>query len=389
MKIIHMADIHIDQRKTVNGRIIEDPATSLNIRMKDLADCMDKVASFAAQNGCDLFLIAGDIFERPIPLPIEYLWAMRLLTKLTGTAPVVAVAGNHDGEKAARILSFLRNVTVLDPFEEFTMGDLRVIGIPYPDPKVYQSFFPGPNTKSMEECLRERLKTVSRDGRFTIALGHTNIATARTPSGREVVGETTLTPKDLSGFDYAAWGHIHRAQVIGKVHYPGSLDIQNYDEKDEKKGFFYLDTATGKADFIEIHTRPVKTFHFTYPNLPTVSRPDVRDAICKVTVEISESDFPALNQEDLTKYFPDALDVDVCPQVVHHQRIRAESAKGATGIMDYLNVYLEAHPEEDLDIDRIKKRIRELCTEAGIACTESRDIDIPGDEHPEKEPKAA
>ncbi|HED00516.1 MAG TPA: hypothetical protein ENN18_09045 [Proteobacteria bacterium] len=50
MEIIHMADIHIDQRKTVNGRIIEDPATSLNIRMKDLADCMGQVAAFADRN---------------------------------------------------------------------------------------------------------------------------------------------------------------------------------------------------------------------------------------------------------------------------------------------------------------------------------------------------
>lgn|GEM_PF-5045053 len=384
MKIIHLADIHIDERKTVNGRIIQDPASGLNIRMKDLADCTDQVSSFAAQKGCDLFLIAGDIFERPIPLPMEYLLAFRLLTKLTATAPVVAVAGNHDGEKAARILSFLRNVTMFDPFEEFTTGDLRVIGIPYPDPKVYQSFLPGLDTKPMEECLRERLKTISRDGRFTIALGHTNIASARTPAGKELVGETTLTPKDLSGFDYAAWGHIHKAQAIGKVHYPGSLDIQNYDEKDEKKGFFYLDTDTGKADFVEVSTRPVETFHFTYPNLPTVSRPDVRDAICKVTVEISEGDFPALNQEDVKKYFPGALDVDVCPQVVHHQRVRAESAKRATGIMDYLDVYLEAHPEEDLDKDSIKKRIRELCMESGIACTESRNTDIP-----EEETKAA
>lgn len=387
MKIIHMADIHIDQRKTVNGRIIEDPATSLNIRMKDLADCMGQVTSFATQNGCDLFLIAGDIFERAIPVPMEYLWAFRLLTKLTNLVPTVGVAGNHDGEKAARILSLVRNVTMLDPFEETTVGDTRIIGIPYPDPKVYQPYIQSPDTHAIEDAIRNRLVNLHKDHRFTIALGHTNILSALTPSGKEVAGEVTLNRKDLSVVDYAAWGHIHKAQVIGTVHYPGSLDIQDYGEQNERKGFFYLDTDTGKAELIEISTRPIKSFHYKYPGLPATVNTNVKDAICKVTIEISEGDFPGLNQGDLKKYFPDALDVDICPEIIHHQRIRVESAKQVTDIMDYVKVYLEAHPEEaNLDIDRIKERIRALCSELGIPCTESEAAKAPT---VEEIPKAA
>ncbi len=205
--------------------------------------------------------------------------------------------------------------------------------MPYVSPKTYRDTFPGAHPDDLEAAVKARLRSLPRNGEFGIVLGHTNILSARTPSGEEITGEVTLSRKDLAVADYAAWGHIHKAQVIGPVHFPGSLDICDYGEKDEKKGFFYVDTGTGQAEFVEVKTRSLKTFHYRFSDLPAAPFKDTDDAICKITVEIGEDDLLKLDQDSLKKLFTGTLDVDVDPQIIHHQRPRAEGAGTASGIM--------------------------------------------------------
>ena len=370
MKIVHIADVHIDERKTVNGRIITDPGTGLNIRMKDLMNCMEQVVSFARANGCDLFLIAGDVFERALPSPAEYLLAFQMLNDLTSIAPVAIVAGNHDGDKAVRVLKYLPNVHVLEPFEQIAMGDSVVTGVPYVSPKVYRDAFPGAHPEDLEEAVKARLRSLPENGAFNIVLGHTNILSAKTPSGEEIVGEVTLRREDLVVAHYGAWGHIHKTQVIGPVHFPGSLDICDYGEKDEKKGFFHLNTANGKTEFVEVKTRPMRTFHYRFADLPAIPFQNTEDAICKVTVEIGEDDLLKLDRDGLKKLFAGTLDVDVDPQIVHHQRPRAEGAGTATGVMDYLNLYAESNSFDSDKLDRLRAFVRRLCEKLNIPCQE-------------------
>ena len=84
MRILHTADWHVGRRLGRHDRAAETAAA------------LEEVARIATEHQVDLVLVAGDVFDRPIP-PVDAL-ALGLggLLRLAKDRPVVAVAGNHD-----------------------------------------------------------------------------------------------------------------------------------------------------------------------------------------------------------------------------------------------------------------------------------------------------
>jgi DNA repair exonuclease SbcCD nuclease subunit len=86
MKIVHVADIHLGRRR-LDGRLPD----------KDFAEAFGFVASKAIEEKADVFLIAGDLFDRPQVEPPHLRQAQQVLLKLKQAGiPVIAIEGNHD-----------------------------------------------------------------------------------------------------------------------------------------------------------------------------------------------------------------------------------------------------------------------------------------------------
>jgi DNA repair protein SbcD/Mre11 len=86
MKIYHAADIHLGRRR-LDGRL---PDT-------DLASAFEYIARAAIEDRADVFLLAGDLFDRPQVEPPHLRQAQQILSLLkTAGIPVVAIEGNHD-----------------------------------------------------------------------------------------------------------------------------------------------------------------------------------------------------------------------------------------------------------------------------------------------------
>jgi exonuclease SbcD len=86
MKIYHAADIHLGRRR-LDGRL---PDT-------DLASAFEYIARAAIEDRADVFLLAGDLFDRPQVEPTHLRQAQQILILLkTAGIPVVAIEGNHD-----------------------------------------------------------------------------------------------------------------------------------------------------------------------------------------------------------------------------------------------------------------------------------------------------
>jgi DNA repair protein SbcD/Mre11 len=86
MKIIHIADIHLG-RKRLDGQLSD----------QDFADAFDSIVDTAILEKADVFVIAGDLFDRPQVEPPHLSQALRILRKLKeASIPVVAIEGNHD-----------------------------------------------------------------------------------------------------------------------------------------------------------------------------------------------------------------------------------------------------------------------------------------------------
>jgi DNA repair exonuclease SbcCD nuclease subunit len=86
MKIFHVADVHLGRRR-LDGRL---PDT-------DLVEAFAHVAREAVEGKADVFLIAGDLFDRPQVEPRHLRQAQQVLAILKqANIPVVAIEGNHD-----------------------------------------------------------------------------------------------------------------------------------------------------------------------------------------------------------------------------------------------------------------------------------------------------
>src|SRR5258706_10669763 len=86
MKLFHTADIHLGRRR-LDGRLPD----------KDLADAFAFVATQAIKEKADVFLIAGDLFDRPQVEPPHLRQAQQALAILKAAGiPVIAIEGNHD-----------------------------------------------------------------------------------------------------------------------------------------------------------------------------------------------------------------------------------------------------------------------------------------------------
>src|SRR6266478_5701295 len=86
MKIVHAADIHLGRRR-LDGRLPD----------KDFADAFDFIARKAIEESADVFLIAGDLFDRAQVEPPHLRQAQQVLAQLKAARiPVIAIEGNHD-----------------------------------------------------------------------------------------------------------------------------------------------------------------------------------------------------------------------------------------------------------------------------------------------------
>src|SRR5262245_56441419 len=86
MKIVHAADIHLGRRR-LDGRLPDS----------DFADAFAFVAGKAVEEEADVFLLAGDLFDRAQVEPPHLRQAEEVLEKLKeAEIPVIAIEGNHD-----------------------------------------------------------------------------------------------------------------------------------------------------------------------------------------------------------------------------------------------------------------------------------------------------
>jgi len=86
MKIYHAADIHLG-RQRLDGRLPEE----------DFATAFRFIAEQAVQQQADVFVLAGDLFDRPQVEPRHLRQAQEILHLLyRAKIPVVAIEGNHD-----------------------------------------------------------------------------------------------------------------------------------------------------------------------------------------------------------------------------------------------------------------------------------------------------
>ncbi len=258
MKFLHTADLHIG--KTVNEFSM----------IEEQKHVLAQITDIAVQEKVDAVLIAGDVYDRPIPSTeaVELLDAF-LTGLLEKKIPVIMISGNHDsGERVAfadRILEkqglyiaggydgSLKRVMLSDEW-----GEVDFVCMPFVKPAV----------ATVENMLAATPMPMDLRSRHVLVTHY--FVTGENGQEPELSdSETTVNVGGLDNvsaslfamFDYVALGHIHKRQKIGEgeVWYAGSPLKYSFSEANQEKSV-NLVTMGQKGD-ITVDKRVLEPIH--------------------------------------------------------------------------------------------------------------------------------
>lgn len=240
MKLIHISDLHLGIR-LYDYSLLEDQEFILK-RILEVVDAERP----------DGILIAGDIFDKPVP-PAEAVRIFDNFLSALAARPVqvYAISGNHDSPErvsfGARLMdrSGVHIAPVYDgtvtriPFED-GYGPGAVYLLPFLKPAHVRRFFPDEEIATYTDALRTALSTLELDKRERkVLITHQFVTGARRSDSEEVtVGRLdNVDASVFDGFDYVALGHLHTAQTCGRdtVRYCGTPLKYSFSEAKDRK----------------------------------------------------------------------------------------------------------------------------------------------------------
>ena len=240
---------------------------------------------YALEKNIDLFVIAGDIFDRRDPSAfIQMGFAKEIKRLIDKGIEVLVITGNHDGspnpERNIHLDIYkeleLSGVRVSKKMELFNIKGLNIITIPYPFKRnlfakdEYREKTEGEiaiimndkTTQGIDFLLENADKNLP-----TILVAHLPLLEGTV--GEEVYSSFTVDAPvsvealDRKDFCYIAMGHFHKRQVLTSRRfnhpfvYSGSIDRISFGEEAEEKGFFEIEIdENSKASSFEFVKNP-------------------------------------------------------------------------------------------------------------------------------------
>lgn len=231
MKFFHLSDLHIGKQ-----------LYHYNL-MEEQRHIFQKIIELAKTEQPDAVVLAGDIYDSPVPSAEAVGVFDEFLTALCTVEPritVLLIAGNHDSAKrldfASDILAkhqvYIAGMPPMKEEEriqkvvmEDMYGAVNFYLLPFVKPSYVRGLFPGEtldyNLAVKKLIEREQVEKTERNvlvsHQFYTAGGkkpETADSEVHLVGGIENVDVSALLP-----FDYAALGHIHRPQKMGEEQY--------------------------------------------------------------------------------------------------------------------------------------------------------------------------
>ena len=312
-----------------------DPETGVSERALDLHRNFAKAAEHAIQSKAALFLVLGDLFDRPHVHPIYRELVRRDVIEPLAKAgiEVVLLAGNHDQPRAdakATSLDDFRgypHVTVIKKpqtlVKEVRGKHVGMLFLPYVHPEqladlVREKFGQEVSRDSWWELgkglLREwiRQESAALDVDFLLLFGHFWVTKAQVHS--HTMSE--IVPHDLEfdlamlppRVDLAVFGHVHYHQAVDdRLVYTGAPERIDWGERGDPKGFVTLDVERKSWRFVELPARSMIQVEVdvTAEADPTAAillriPDDVKDALVRLRVTANEGQRLSVDENRIT-----------------------------------------------------------------------------------------
>lgn len=239
MKLMHLSDLHLGKR--LNEFSLHE----------DQAYILHQIIQLARDERPDGILIAGDLYDKPVP-PAEAVGLLdRFLSDLAATGTqVFVISGNHDSAERLSFGSGLmqRSGVHIAPVyhgevRPFTLedayGPVDVYLLPFIKPVHVRACFPDEEIASYTDAMACAIRHMNVDPRRRSVLVTHQFVTGGVRCESEEVnvgGTDNVSAEVFLPFDYVALGHLHGAQQIGgRIRYCGTPLKYSFSEARQQK----------------------------------------------------------------------------------------------------------------------------------------------------------
>ena len=234
MRLLHLGDLHLG--KAVGGfDLVEDQRYIL-----------DEILKITDEKSVDAVLIAGDVYDKSVPSEaatklLDYFLNALVEKKVT----VFMISGNHDSDDRLNFGSRIfknSGIFISAKFDGHLAGhvfraggmEINVYLLPFIKASQVKHYFPEETVETYEDAVKAVLKSADIDEKkcnllvahqFVAGKGSDPVLGGSEGIGTKSVGLVEKIGYDLfDKFDYAALGHIHSSQSVGReaVRYSGS-----------------------------------------------------------------------------------------------------------------------------------------------------------------------
>jgi exonuclease SbcD len=347
MRILHTSDLHIG-RTLSNISLLEDQETILN-----------QIADIARNEGVDVVVIAGDIYDRAAPSGEAVAVVDRFLVRLVvhDNRKVLAIAGNHDSPErigfTARILQELGlhlrgplddlSPIVIDdahgpvafhllPYAEVAVARHHALGVdttdPTPEAANADAALNNEGTDTDTDTIRDHQAAMNHLVRSSLAVGPdvprrvavahafiTGGAISDTERDLSVGGASQVAAETFDAFAYVALGHLHRAQAIGsgRVRYSGSPLKYSLKEVDHAKSVAIVDIdADGSVEVRTVPLAPKRDVRIIKGTIDDLLKAAPSDGRCHdlVGVQLTDKFTVVEPAQRLGKWYPHIIGIE-------------------------------------------------------------------------------
>ena len=260
MKILHLSDLHLG-RRMYNYSFLP--------QQKKL---LEQVVTIAEEQAVQAVLVAGDIYDKNVPVAEAVTVLDEFLTALSlRQIPVFLISGNHDSAErlafGGRLLSeggvYLSPVydgELTPHLLEDEYGTVAVWLLPFIRPAHVRAVYPDAEITSYTQAVQTALAQAAPAADRQVLVAH-QFVTGAAPGGSEefaVGGVENVDASVFDAFDYVALGHIHSAQEIrgaGTIRYCGAPLAYSVSEAGQEKSVTIAEL--GKKGEVTVRTVPL------------------------------------------------------------------------------------------------------------------------------------
>lgn len=286
----------------------------------------------------DLVVILGDVFHTHNVVRSEIMFMItKYLEEALELVPHTILVGNHDMSHPK-----VPDIHAWIPFAFPRWPNLHIVDqangcedlyyIPYiDDPTVFQS--------TLDKAMRHQ--------ETNIIFCHQTFRGA--DFGFIKTKEGAPVPTDYDGLIVA--GHIHKAQQLGPVWYPGTPFAQESTDHDETKGIYLLDSVSRKVTFLKSPLPQWVTVHGTIDSYESVIAGMNKNDRNHLVLTGSGPELTALMEmnafRDLKREYGFSVKKQVATSIISKSVKQITSLEGA--VVDYIdNIYQGAIDKEIL-----------------------------------------